>query len=212
MLYKTPSAPQRCLNCAEVRSPLTALALAGKLSPALSLHLNAQVRPAQLGCCALRSRLLRSPQPFPRLWSPGSSGLPRSSVAPQTDRARRFCVALYRARGTRPGPRSLTFDLRPPTLRGEQTLQESPTLWIRTPGTANKPPHLPAALPSGRISPRPAQRWRRIIQLRYSIICYIQWGEQVFDTLPILQVFPLTKHVAVCNFYHRYTSTVKDGI
>ena len=40
----------------------------------------------------------------------------------------------------------------------------------------------------------------------------IQWGEQVFDTLPILQVFPLTKHVEVCNFYHRYTSTVKDGI
>ena len=29
---------------------------------------------------------------------------------------------------------------------------------------------------------------------------YIQWGEQVFDTLPILQVFPLTKHVEVCNF------------
>uniref|UniRef100_A0A8C4R0S2 G-protein coupled receptors family 1 profile domain-containing protein n=1 Tax=Eptatretus burgeri TaxID=7764 RepID=A0A8C4R0S2_EPTBU len=41
---------------------------------------------------------------------------------------------------------------------------------------------------------------------------YIQWEEQVFDTLPILQVFPLTKHVEVCNFYHRYTSTVKDGI
>ena len=44
------------------------------------------------------------------------------------------------------------------------------------------------------------------------IYIYIQWGEQVFDTLPILQVFPLTKHVEVCNFYHRYTSTVKDGI
>ena len=28
----------------------------------------------------------------------------------------------------------------------------------------------------------------------------IQWGEQVFDTLPILQVFPLTNHVEVCNF------------
>ena len=35
----------------------------------------------------------------------------------------------------------------------------------------------------------------------------VQWGEQVFDTLPILQVFLLTKHVEVCNFYHRYTST-----
>ena len=39
---------------------------------------------------------------------------------------------------------------------------------------------------------------------------YIQRGEQVFDTLPILQVFLLTKHVEV--FYHRYTSTVRDGI
>uniref|UniRef100_A0AAZ3Q3M6 Cysteine protease n=1 Tax=Oncorhynchus tshawytscha TaxID=74940 RepID=A0AAZ3Q3M6_ONCTS len=36
----------------------------------------------------------------------------------------------------------------------------------------------------------------------------LQWGEQVFDTLPILQVFLLE----VCNFYHRYTSTVRDGI
>ena len=36
MLCKTPSVPQRCLNCAEARSPQTALALAGKLSPALS--------------------------------------------------------------------------------------------------------------------------------------------------------------------------------
>jgi hypothetical protein len=26
---------------------------------------------------------------------------------------------------------------------------------------------------------------------------HIQWGEQVFDTLPILQVFLLTKHVEV---------------
>ena len=25
----------------------------------------------------------------------------------------------------------------------------------------------------------------------------VQWGEQVFDTLPILQVFLLTKHVEV---------------
>jgi hypothetical protein len=40
----------------------------------------------------------------------------------------------------------------------------------------------------------------------------IQWGEQVFDTLLILQVFLLTKHVEVCNFYHRYTSTVTDAI
>jgi hypothetical protein len=40
----------------------------------------------------------------------------------------------------------------------------------------------------------------------------IQWGEQGFDTLPILQVFLLKKHVEVCNLYHRYTSTVRDGI
>ena len=39
---------------------------------------------------------------------------------------------------------------------------------------------------------------------------YIQWGEQEFDTLPILQVFLLTKHVEVCNLYHRYTSTVRS--
>ena len=41
---------------------------------------------------------------------------------------------------------------------------------------------------------------------------YVQWGEQVFDTLPILQVFLLTKHVEVCNFYHRYILTVRDRI
>ena len=29
----------------------------------------------------------------------------------------------------------------------------------------------------------------------------IQWGEEVFDTLPILQVFLLTKHVEDCNFF-----------
>jgi hypothetical protein len=29
---------------------------------------------------------------------------------------------------------------------------------------------------------------------------HVQWGEQVFDTLPILQVFLLTKYVEVCNF------------
>ena len=39
---------------------------------------------------------------------------------------------------------------------------------------------------------------------------HLQWGEQVLDTLPILQVFLLTKPVVVCNFYHRYTSTVRD--
>jgi len=32
------------------------------------------------------------------------------------------------------------------------------------------------------------------------IMFITQWGEQVFDTLPILQVFPLTKHVEVFNF------------
>ena len=46
--------------------------------------------------------------------------------------------------------------------------------------------------------------------LKLSIIVYS--GEQVFDTLQILQVFLLTKHVEVCNFYHRYTSTVRGGI
>ena len=32
------------------------------------------------------------------------------------------------------------------------------------------------------------------------VLFHIQWGEQVFDTLLILQVFLLTKHVEVCNF------------
>jgi len=32
------------------------------------------------------------------------------------------------------------------------------------------------------------------------------------DALPILQVFPLKKHVEVSHFYHRYSSTVSDGI
>ncbi|CDQ65626.1 unnamed protein product [Oncorhynchus mykiss] len=32
----------------------------------------------------------------------------------------------------------------------------------------------------------------------------IQWREQVFDTLPILQVILLPKHVEVCHFYHRF--------
>ena len=40
----------------------------------------------------------------------------------------------------------------------------------------------------------------------------VQWGEQVFDTLAILQVSPLAKHVEVSHFYHRYSSTVSDGI
>ena len=42
-------------------------------------------------------------------------------------------------------------------------------------------------------------------------VSQIQWGEQVFDTLLILQVFPLTKHVEVCNFYHRYSSGVTES-
>ena len=177
MLYKTPSAPQQCANCAEVRSPRTALALAGKLSPALS----PPERAGSPGTAGLLCPLFvapRSPQPLRRLWSPSSSGTPRSSVALQTDTLWPLHSPLYRAGETRFGLRSLTFDparkadvaeiidanldLRPPTLRGERTLQKSSTLWIRTPGTANKPPHLPAALPSGRISPRPAQRWRRL--------------------------------------------------
>ena len=45
-----------------------------------------------------------------------------------------------------------------------------------------------------------------------SWVNHLQWGEQVFGTLPILHVFQLTKHVEVCHLYHRYTSTVRDGI
>jgi len=28
------------------------------------------------------------------------------------------------------------------------------------------------------------------------------WGEQVFNTLSILQLFPLIKLLEVCDFYH----------
>jgi len=42
---------------------------------------------------------------------------------------------------------------------------------------------------------------------------YIYSGENKFLThWRFLQVFPLTKHVEVCNFYHRYSSNVSDGI
>jgi len=34
----------------------------------------------------------------------------------------------------------------------------------------------------------------------------------VLDTLLILEAIPLTKHGEVCHFYHRYSSTVSDGI
>ena len=54
--------------------------------------------------------------------------------------------------------------------------------------------------------------WTGMWRIRNGENSDIQWGEQVFDTLLILQVFPLTKHVEVCNFYHRYTSTVRDRI
>lgn len=42
----------------------------------------------------------------------------------------------------------------------------------------------------------------------------VQWGKQVFtgNTLPVLQVFPPTKTGEVCNFYCKYTSTVRDVI
>ena len=54
---------------------------------------------------------------------------------------------------------------------------------------------------------KPLKRLKALLMIqRVSCVTYIylQWGEQVFDTLPILQVCPLTKYVEVCNFYHRY--------
>ena len=46
----------------------------------------------------------------------------------------------------------------------------------------------------------------------YSMCMYIdiQWGEQVFHALPILQVFPLTKHVEVCNLKKTLKITLYD--
>jgi len=48
-----------------------------------------------------------------------------------------------------------------------------------------------------------------LTQAYLPIYTCIQWGEQVFDALLILQVLSLTKHVEVCNLY---SSTVSDGI
>ncbi len=44
------------------------------------------------------------------------------------------------------------------------------------------------------------------------IYIYIQWGKKVFSQPPIVQVLPLKKIRAVCNFHHRYTSTMRDKI
>ncbi len=41
---------------------------------------------------------------------------------------------------------------------------------------------------------------------------YIQWGKKVFSQPPIVQVLPLKKMREVCNFHHRYTSTMRDKI
>ncbi len=41
---------------------------------------------------------------------------------------------------------------------------------------------------------------------------YIQWGKKVFSQPPIVQVLTLKKMREACNFYHRYTSTMKDKI
>jgi len=35
----------------------------------------------------------------------------------------------------------------------------------------------------------------------FNLSLCLQWGEQVFDTLTILQVFPLTNHVEVYTFF-----------
>ncbi len=41
---------------------------------------------------------------------------------------------------------------------------------------------------------------------------HIQWGKKVFSQPPIVQVLPLKKMREVCNFHHRYTSTMRDKI
>ncbi len=43
-------------------------------------------------------------------------------------------------------------------------------------------------------------------------ILYIQWWKKVFSQPPIVQVLPLKKMREVCNFHHRYTSTMRDKI
>ncbi len=43
-------------------------------------------------------------------------------------------------------------------------------------------------------------------------INHIQWGKKVFSQPPIVQVLPLKKMREVCNFHHRYTSTMRDKI
>ncbi len=44
------------------------------------------------------------------------------------------------------------------------------------------------------------------------LFAYIQWGKKVFSQPPIVQVLPLKKMREVCNFHHRYTSTMRDKI
>ena len=48
----------------------------------------------------------------------------------------------------------------------------------------------------------PARCWEDVdlLAAQGSSRNYIQWGEQVFDTLPILQVSLLTKHVEVYTY------------
>jgi len=40
----------------------------------------------------------------------------------------------------------------------------------------------------------------------------IQWGEQVFDIHSRFCRFTHLQSIQVCHFYHRYSSTVSDGI
>ncbi len=44
------------------------------------------------------------------------------------------------------------------------------------------------------------------------IYIYIQWGKKVFSQPPIVKVLPLKNMREVCNFHHRYNSTMRDKI
>ena len=127
-LCKNPSVLQRCSNCSEARSPQTVWRwLASSLRLSRVLYTNAQLCAAQQVHCAPSSRLLRSPQPLPRLTAPGSrllrsstdlSRLLQTARLPDLSRltARTLRVPLYRVREARFELSSPTFDppLAPP--------------------------------------------------------------------------------------------------
>ena len=118
-LCKNPSVLQRCSNCSEARSPQTVWRwLASSLRLSRVPYTNAQLCAAQQVRCAPSSRLLRSPQPLPRLTAPGFCAAPR--ISPDSSRLRDSPTSpdCLRGRSARPYIGSVRpgFDLCSPTF------------------------------------------------------------------------------------------------